>query len=113
MPVYEGELMTFGNTMHEIYYNKSIPNKEVNIIGQELIAFGYFSTPEKQTVQLIIEDDNYCLKIPVQKNWWDDSDILESLNALQSKISYSLNNKAIQIIMIDGSMSGIVEKSIN
>ncbi len=113
MPAFEGELMTFGNNMHEIYYNENIPQNEVNIVGQELISYGYFNTPEKQTVQLTIEDDNYYLKIPVQKDWWDDNDIVESLKALQNKISFSMNNRAIQIIMIDGSMSGIIEKNIN
>ena len=43
----------------------------------------------------------------------DDKDILESLNALESKISYSLNNHELKIIMIDGSVSGFAEKSIN
>ncbi len=113
MPAFEGELMTFGNSMHEIYYNENISQEEVNIVGQELISFGYFNTPEKQTVQLTIEDENYYLKIPVQKDWWDDSDIVESLKALQSKISNSLSNRSVQIVMIDGAISGTIEKNIN
>ena len=113
MPAFEGELMTFGNNMHEIYYNEDIPQNEVKIVGQELISFGYFNTREKQAVQLTVENNNYILKILVPKEWWDDKDILESLESLRIRMSNSLNRSNINIIMLAGTLKGIEEKELN
>jgi hypothetical protein len=113
MPPFEGDKMTFGNTMHEIYYDENIPKEIVQKVGEELMAFGYFAVAEKQTVQLSINDKSYCLKICVPKDWWNDADILESLKSLQTKISKSINDGTFRIKMLHGSFTGIEEKYLD
>jgi hypothetical protein len=48
-----------------------------------------------------------------QKEWWEYKDILESLEALKSKISNSLNRNDIKIKMLAGTIKGIEEKELN
>jgi hypothetical protein len=112
MPAFDGKVMTFGTTKHEIYYNENIPKPEIEIVGNELIKFGYFKTSEKQIVQLTIEDDNYVLKIYIPKEWWENKDILESMESLRSNISNSLNRDNMKLKMLAGTIRGIEEKEL-
>jgi predicted membrane protein len=95
MPVFEGEVMTFGTAEHEIYYHEGIPYSDVKKEGDELTKYGYFKTQDKQSVQFTIENNSYILKINVPKEWWEDKDILESLESLRTQISNSLNRNDI------------------
>lgn len=67
MPVFDGDVMTFGTIKHEIYYHENIPSSDVTIVGNELTKFGYFNRQEKKIVQLIDEDKYYILKMIIPK----------------------------------------------
>jgi hypothetical protein len=110
---FEGEVMTFSNANHEIYYNKEIPEADIKIIGHELTTFGYFKAVKQQRVRVALEDGTYCLKIIVRKDWWEDQDVIESLKQLEKQISNSLNNQVLKIKMLDSSINGFEEKNIN
>ena len=113
MPVFEGELMTFGTAEHEIYYHKDIPISDVKIVGDELTKYGYFNTSEKQSVQLTLQNSCYMLKIYVPKEWWDDKDIIESMESLRTQISNALNRSDLKIKMLDGTLNGVEEKELD
>lgn len=112
MPVFDGEKMTFGSSNHEIYYTEGISPDDVKKVGEELTKFGYFSTSETQIVQFTKYGDAYHLKIFVPKEWWEKEDIIESMKALDSRITAAIKKEKFEIIMVYDSLKGREEKAV-
>lgn len=109
---FEGEKFAYGPTEHEIYHDAGVTTMELNEVGRALTDFGYFGTSEKQVVQLVTENDVYVLRLYVDRGWWDDPDVLESLATLKSNmLSYNIS-KPVRVKMIADSYSGTEEKEI-
>jgi hypothetical protein len=81
-------------------------------LGKTLIDYGYFQSDIPQAVKLEKVDDEYKLLIYVQKDWWDDPDIVESLKSLQYNLSNSVMSLPLKIVMFEESFTGIEEKQL-
>ncbi len=110
---YGEEVMEFGEMNHQIYYQKEIPEADVELLGSGLMLAGIFMTNEQQLqFDLKIKDDRYRFLIAVSKQYWQDQDILDSFTGLE-KILSSINlSKPIDIYFIDGGLGGFDEISI-
>ncbi len=110
IPPFEGNKMEFGWQKHQIYYDEEIDENEVSKLGTALLTYGYFASDEQQVVNLQLTDDTYRLLIYVSKAWWQDSDIIESLQYLESHLSNSVMSKKLVIVMIEDGFNGREEK---
>lgn len=110
MAPFEGEVMEFGASKHRIYYDQSINTKDVQIVGDALIQFGYFQSDLQQAVNLVKTADEYYLYINVIQKWWDNKDIIESLQSLEEAINAMNLEHHLKIRMYDETFSGRKEK---
>ena len=109
---FDGEKYTYGSYEHEIYHDAGVTTTELNEVGRALTDFGYFDTSEKQVVQFITEGDAYVLRLYVDRGWWEDPDVLESLATLKSNMGFYNISKPVRIKMIADSFRGTDEKEI-
>lgn len=111
-PLFPGEKMVFGSQCHEIYFHKKIDHAEVKKLGEALIEYGYFKGDYPQTVRLTTDEKGYKLYIIVIKDWWNDDDIIESLQYLQRHLSENVLSKSVTILMIDETFDGWDEMEV-
>jgi hypothetical protein len=101
MPLYEGEVMEFGEMRNQIYYDDDISKYDVNKLGEALAEFGYFEDNYKQIVQFRVEDDTYELLLFIDKQWWSDEKILQSLNYFEGHLTENVFPIPVRIVMIE------------
>lgn len=110
---FNGKVMEFGSAGNKIYYDEEIAEKEVETLGQFLTDYGYFQSEVPQVVNFKLVDDKYEIHIFVDKNWWTDEDIVESLLSVQEQLSQKILSQKVEIIMIEDGIKGREEMSVN
>ena len=109
---FDGEVMEFGTAKHQIYYQEDISQTEVHKLGESLIEFGYFQAKQQQVINLEFENNKYRLFIYVNKKWWSDKDIVESLYSLEDNLSKNVLLSPVNIIMIEDGLKGREEMQL-
>ncbi len=109
---FEGDVKNFGKLEHAIYYDHEIAVSEIDKLALALTDFGYFGADFQQDVLIKRSEETYTLYIYVLKDWWENRDIIESLNFLQNYLSSEIMSLPVEIIMIDETFKGRVEKKL-
>ena len=110
---FDGDVKQFGQLEHSIYFDSEISTTEVDKLGQALIEYGYFGEEVQQAVNLKINEDRYNLYIFVSRDWWENKDVLESMNYLENYLSAKIMSLPVSIIMIDETVKGRIEKEVS
>ena len=62
--------------------------------------------------ELRLENDHYSLYLFILKDWWQDTDIVESLRSLPTSLNYVSLQNPLPIIMFDENVKGRTEKPV-
>ena len=109
---FEGERYTYGPHEHGIYHDGSASEMELNELGRALTDFGYFDTNETQDVQFVTVGDSYVLRLYVDPAWWDNPDVVTSLEVLKTDITTYGISKPVRIKMFTYALGGEKEQEI-
>ncbi|MCT4639405.1 MAG: hypothetical protein N4A72_17000 [Bacteroidales bacterium] len=104
-PVFPGEKFEYGAVKHEIFYDEGeISNNNLNIIGNVLTEYEYFTDDIVTSVRVNKESDIYSLTINVQKEFWSDNEVIEWLLSLKSTL-ISETGKKFKLVLISYDLS--------
>ena len=78
-PFYEGEVVKVNG--NELYYDQSIPIKDVNKLVNELESIDFFGPDYGNTARLQLINDEYLITLAIDKQLWDDQEIISSLTS--------------------------------
>lgn len=105
-PAFPGDKIIFGELKHEVFYEKSdVSLAQVKAVGEVLVEIGYFQDQVKASVR--VEKNNRVLQllIPIQKEFWDNQDLMNEFYRLKIGLSTALNEDIV-IVFLHYDLSG-------
>lgn len=89
-PAFDGDKKIFGEVGHEIYFDKSNTTiDDVEKLGQVLTDFGYFNNEYPIVVHLDTWETRYVVTLQIDKQFWEDDEVLAFLNDLKINLEVS------------------------
>jgi hypothetical protein len=86
-PAFEGDRINYGGTGHEIYFDKNkTAIDDVNKLGMVLTDSGYFTDEYPVAVHLETWETRYIVTLQIDKEHWDNQEIIQYLNGLKSDL---------------------------
>ena len=105
-PAFPGEKITFGQLNNEVFYdNESVSEIEVKKTGEVLTEFGYFQDDYQLSVRIERKLGKLHLILPLQKEYWNETEILYELDMLKKDLK-SRVNQDINLVLTHHDLNG-------
>lgn len=98
-PLYEGELKTYGPQQHEIYFDENVSPYLSDSLASSLYGFGYFNGSAQGAAHIGRRSEHYVITLPIQKQMWDDSELISALQYLKDNVESKFETERITIRM--------------
>jgi len=99
---FHGEKQTFGpGKVYDVYYEGGVSNAEVKALADYLIHAEFFSGNNHRAVHLAKRDGEYTLSLPIQRQYWDKSDLLIYLKGVRTDMEGSILKGKLTLVLVD------------
>src|SRR5262249_46670229 len=105
-----GQKVAFG-AGEEVYFTKNVTEAEARQLGRFLQEDGYFNGRNNATAQLAREGERIIVSFVVQRNAWNDAQIVASYRSIGEEISERLyGGRQVEVRLCDEELT--VKKTI-
>lgn len=111
-PPFPGPKSVYGVKNHEIYYSEGIDKGTIDNTAKYFTQIGMFQNMQKIIVQIIKNKKFYIVRLPIQKQYWDDSSTIGELQLIRVDLQKNIFNDSTKLIVFQDELSGISEKEI-
>jgi hypothetical protein len=110
---FHGDKESFGpDGAYRVYYQGGVSKAELEKLADYLTESGYFNDGHDLAVQVVKQNNDYTLSLPIDRRQWDRPELLDDLRNARSEIEQLVLTGKLTLILVDEDLRKTYRKEL-